>query len=337
MIKINPKLTKVYVACPANYATGGPELLHQLASQLIKMGIRAFMLYVPYGAENPVHPNYEHYNVPYVSQVENLKENIVIIPEAMPQLIFDETISKTRQVIWWLSVDNFFPYINGLLQRHSHKKLFRAKQFFFNYYKIPTIKYISKKGKFYHLSQSAYATNFLKKNNIRHVAYLSDYLNKAFLNTAVTTSQERKNVVLYNPKKGLEFTKLLIEQAPEINFVPIENMTPSQVSELLANSKVYIDFGNHPGKDRFPREAAIMGCCILTNKKGSAKYYEDVPIGDEFKFEDNLDTIPKILTKIRACLESYPQEQEKFDHYREIIKGEEQRFKKDLEKIFHIS
>ncbi len=337
MIKINQQLTKIYVACPANYATGGPELLHQLANQLIKMGIQAFMLYIPYGSENPVHPNYEHYKVPYATQVENSKENIVIIPEAMPQLIFDKEISKMRQVIWWLSVDNFFPYIDGLLQRHSHKKMFKLKQLLFNYYKIPTVKYIASKRKFYHLSQSAYATDFLKNNNIHHVAYLSDYLNKAFLSkSSSSTQKERKNVVLYNPKKGLEFTKLLIQQAPHITFVPIENMSPEQVSELLSSSKVYIDFGNHPGKDRFPREAAIMGCCIITNKKGSANFFEDVPINDEFKFGDRIDDIPKIVAKIDNCLENYNQEQSKFNHYREVIRNEEQKFKADLAKIFLI-
>jgi len=31
--------TKIYVACPGNVATGGPELLHQL-------GLKAFMFYM---------------------------------------------------------------------------------------------------------------------------------------------------------------------------------------------------------------------------------------------------------------------------------------------------
>lgn len=148
MIKINQQLTKIYVACPANYATGGPELLHQLANQLIKMGIQAFMLYIPYGSENPVHPNYEHYKVPYATQVENSKENIVIIPEAMPQLIFDKEISKMRQVIWWLSVDNFFPYIDGLLQRHSHKKCLSLSSCFLITIKYQLLSILPVKGNF---------------------------------------------------------------------------------------------------------------------------------------------------------------------------------------------
>lgn len=69
-------------------------------------------------------------------------------------------------------------------------------------------------------------------------------------------------------KKGIKFTKKLIDKSIGIKWIPIENMTTQQVKSLLGNSKVYVDFGNHPGKDRFPREAAIMGCCVITGKRG---------------------------------------------------------------------
>jgi hypothetical protein len=45
MIEIFPE-TKIYVACPANTATGGPELLHQLAYHFINdLGIKAYIYY----------------------------------------------------------------------------------------------------------------------------------------------------------------------------------------------------------------------------------------------------------------------------------------------------
>ena len=51
-------------------------------------------------------------------------------------------------------------------------------------------------------------------------------------------------------------------------------MTPEQVVDLMSESKVYIDFGNHPGKDRIPREAVINGCCVITGVRGSARFKE---------------------------------------------------------------
>ena len=38
--------TMVYVGCPANGVSGGPELLHQLCSELLRRGVRACMYYL---------------------------------------------------------------------------------------------------------------------------------------------------------------------------------------------------------------------------------------------------------------------------------------------------
>ena len=46
----------------------------------------------------------------------------------------------------------------------------------------------------------------------------------------------------------------------------------------------YIDFGPHPGMDRLPREAALAGCIVLTNREGAANFAKDVPLPEEFKF-----------------------------------------------------
>ena len=102
------------------------------------------------------------------------------------------------------------------------------------------------------------------------------------------------------------------------------------------SSKVYVDFGTHPGKDRFPREAAISGCCILTDKKGSAKFSRDVPISNEYKFEDEDKNISKIRNKINFCLTNYDEAIDQFESYRKYILSEKKSFGLDCEKIFFI-
>lgn len=93
--------------------------------------------------------------------------------------------------------------------------------------------------------------------------------------------------------------------SPDVNWVPLVNMTNDQVKQKMLNSKVYIDFGNHPGKDRFPREAAISGCCIITGKRGAANYYEDVRIPEKFKFNQYKTKPENIIHRIRECLDSF--------------------------------
>ena len=119
-----------------------------------------------------------------------------------------------------------------------------------------------------------------------------------------------------------------------IEFLPLENMTPDEVAEACLSSKVYIDFGNHPGKDRFPREAATLGCVVITGRKGAANFYDDVRIKDEYKFEDKDENIENIIEKIKECFEKYDEKINEFKEYREMICGEEKKFQEDIEEIF---
>ena len=145
----------------------------------------------------------------------------------------------------------------------------------------------------------------------------------------------RENIVLYNPKKGLNFTKKIIEKSPSwIKWVPLINMSNDEVYQNLISGKVYIDFGNHPGKDRFPREAAISGCCILTDRKGAAAYQKDVPILEKYKFNDNKKNIPNIVNQIEYCLNNYQEAIKDFDSYRDFIRQEKDIFKKDIIRLF---
>ena len=145
---------------------------------------------------------------------------------------------------------------------------------------------------------------------------------------------QKQDIVVYNPKKGSLFTKKIIDAAPNIKFVPIIHMTRDEVIKTLQKAKVYIDFGNHPGKDRLPREATILGCCVITGKRGSARYYEDVPILETYKFEDKVENIPMIIEKIKDCFENFEKRHGDFDKYRKVIKEEHSRFVSDLKQVF---
>ena len=62
-------------------------------------------------------------------------------------------------------------------------------------------------------------------------------------------------------------------------------LSPEQVQAMLKKAKVYIDFGGHPGMDRIPREAALAGCIVVTNREGSAAFRQDVPIPSQYKIQ----------------------------------------------------
>lgn len=69
-------------------------------------------------------------------------------------------------------------------------------------------------------------------------------------------------------------------------------MSFEEVKETFLSSNVYVYLGNHASKDRFPREAIICGCCIITSMAaGSAWFSQDVPIDFSYKFKIKNDNI----------------------------------------------
>ena len=107
-------------------------------------------------------------------------------------------------------------------------------------------------------------------------------------------------------------------------------MTRDEVIELLSSSKVYMDFGFHPGKDRIPREAVLLGNCIITNRKGSASNTIDVPIDNSFKFVDKNFQLNNIYQKIKDMLNNYGQYKVEFQAYRNEVLQQEEIFDREV-------
>jgi len=353
MIEIYPE-TKVYIACPANVATGGPELLHQLCYHLREnLKVNAVMYYYNHNQndKSPVYMEYIQYNNQYVLEIDNKdddRKNILIVPEVKNGLLQLAKFRSIRKGVWFLSVD--FYYLSRLskkdyfLKRAINKlsKMLIKKPFLdFDITSQSVIDHMIRKVDYtkdallstaeFYLFQSWYAFKHFDKLNPKY--YLSDYLNTAFLEMNTDLSS-KENIVVYNPKKGYLFTSKIISFARDIKFIPLENMSRDMVIKILQKAKVYIDFGNHPGKDRLPREAAILGCCVITGRRGSAAFFEDVPIPNEYKFDDTEENIPRIVDKIKDCFENFEERYKDFEYYRNIIKSEPKKFLEDLKKIF---
>ena len=325
--------TKVYVLCPANFQTGGPELAHQLASTLISFGVKAIMFYyqasTPLDKEDPVHEVYKKYHVPYTFGIEDKPHNILVTPEGVTEYFYG--FKKIRRVLWWMSVDNYLSHLmkkfSGDLNDPLAKPL--AKFFYFG----------KEDSDIEHLVQSEYARQFIKLNGIANnkIHMVEDYLNQTFLTRAAQVDlSKKKNIVAYNPKKGLELVEHFIAIAPNIDWRPIKDMTPAQVQELLASAKVYIDFGNHPGKDRIPREAAVSGCVVLVGKRGAAINDIDINIPAEFKFDLKIATPQNVINKIREVFDDFATAHEKQAAYRARIHDDKNRFVNEVVEAFEI-
>ena len=283
------------------------------------------MYYVPDDRPDPVHKNYIEYDTTFTREVEDVPENLLIIPESMTYLL--SNYKKIKKMIWWLSVDNYFIRIRGVkgrINRFLFDRLGSQNYFFFE----TSLRQVD-----YHVVQSYYAEMVLRKHNIANYSHLSDYLNERFMRQAIDLAG-KKNIVAYNPRKGRSFTQKIIDSAKDIQFIPISGMSRGDVVSLLTSAKVYIDFGHHPGKDRIPREAAMLDCCVITNRRGSARYVEDVPIPEAFKFDESNRSIPLIIGKIQECFTHYTHCNSTFDAYRSTIRSQETEFTDQIHSLF---
>lgn len=317
------KFNKVFIMSNVG-ATGGTELLHQLAYKLNNYGQPAYMVYSkPVKGTSVEKAFFDKYQVKEAKIVEESPDNLLIMPENI--LKYLPKYRNIQKAVWWLSVDNY----SGAR---------KAKCSAFRYILRTLLDYgISLYDKKWeHYVQSEYARLYVV--NDRHVPEskvheLSDYLNSEFIeNNKEISFEGRVNNILYNPKKGIETTTKIKQLLPGYNWIPIKGMTPAQICELMQQSKLYIDFGNHPGKDRMPREAAICGCCIITGKRGAAANNIDVKIPAKYKISDN--DFESIAKRINEVMNNYESLARDFDAYRDKIRKEESVFDEQVRKLF---
>ncbi len=333
-LKISTK-TKIYIMCPANFATGGPEALHQLGKELVVQGFDAYMYYLNFDYtqyESPIHDNYKKYEVPYTERVENKEDNILIFPETYCTYLWQKDYKNIQKVIWWLSVTNFLISLKNVETQYKRIKNYFIKRLYKNY-PIPTLKKV-KKTNAIHIARSYYSIDYLTKNGFVVTGQLSDYMHDRFLSGA-DFKAEKTNTIIYNPVKNDEFLKSIELQVPEYQWIPIhKGYTPDEVLQLMIRAKVYIDFGYHPGKEKMPREACLSDCCLIIGKDGSAKFKEDMPINDTYHFEKSENLQPLIVDKIKDCIINYDKNIKDFAVYKQVLLLEKKMFKESVRNLF---
>lgn len=185
------KTSKVYINIPAGTAAGGVESLFQLADAINNVGGESIVLWdIPYA--DPIPAKYKHYNIQHSKDVEDISDNWVIYPEVWTEKL--DTYKNMKKAIWWLSVDNN----HGKFQDFSNSNIT-------------------------HFYQSFYALDFLQKNGVEKYLPLFDYIPSKYIESTYDINQ-KKNIVCYNPVKGLGVTNQIKSLNPDIELVPIVGM-----------------------------------------------------------------------------------------------------------------
>jgi len=318
---------KIYIFCPAGYASGGPEALHQLRFYMEAVKLNAYLVYYGNSKNNLTPDRYLIYNpkIKTIDEIIDIETNYIIVPENNTLLLND--FFKIRKCIWWLSVgfyDN--PPMN------FSEKIKNEIKYILGYKQKEKSKYNFNLHDCLNLCGSLYAFNYLTKLGVKNQKFLIEPISKEFLECKKKNDFERDEVILYNPSKTSVIMKKLLERK-EFVFLPLQGYNIDQLIDIYSKAKLYIDFGDFNGPERIPKEAVYFGCSILVGKKNAAKNSFDVAIPNKYKIK-NYNNVDLVSRKIRDMLFNYEKNIKEFDEFKIKISKLEVNFINQISEIF---
>ncbi|TFC56974.1 MULTISPECIES: hypothetical protein [unclassified Cryobacterium] len=328
----------IYVFYPRGLRTGGPEALHQLVDALRKSGQQAFL--VPFmGTEDAARVrDYEIYDAPEAPRAIDQAGNAVIVPEVWIDLLREFT--QAQRMCWWLSID-YSPVFRILRSRSDDKAGLG------NEHKVKPRQYLKDYAisvrprrelvqSTLHLAQSHYAWAYLYAQLNVVPTLLGDYTPLFRIEGFRSdVANDRGRTVAYNPKKGSELTERVIAKTSDIEWRPLIGMSADDVCRSLASTAIYLDLGQHPGKDRMPREAAYLGAVTIVARRGAGAFTQDVPLPWQHKVQP---TDPHFLERTVALLDQVLAEpqahRDSQNEYRSALLREKEVFFAEVQRAF---
>ena len=291
----------VYILSP--YITSGaPEALHQLCHHLNIMGIDSYLVYFDKQHESGYPLLYQdmYPNLQEAKEIED--DSIVIFFEIMKYTIVEKlyAVKNCTYMLWWLSINNAIMYqtIETNLENPSIIHLFHGE--FIKQYVCP----------FFTQNQRWY--------------YLHDYIDTDVFHPE---KDHKEDIIAYNPQKDFISGPLLIPKG--YRTLPLIDLDRKHLIHTLQNCKIYLDLGAHNGRDRIPREAALLGCVVITNQFGSAKYEEDIGIPPECKVSNEQEA----YALLDNVLDKYPYYYDAQKEYRDSLLTDKRRFQDQIRHI----
>jgi len=353
----------IYIVAPARVYTGGPTALFQLCRELRANGIDTAMAFYGDVFMDPVHPNYKKYHCSWIvlSSVKDDENSVLIAPETAVDKM--HRFRKAKRIIYWLAVDNyvlslykpskidFISYFirNNLFDLHNIVNAFATKniQVYYNAFAAKYVKLLIDSGKIsipkadLHIAQSMYAKEFLLSHSIDNddIMLLREPLEEEFLDIANIVKRDTKsNVIAWNSRKAYPVALKLVNILRKHGYTVLElkNVGKEKMIKILLKSKVFIDVGIHPGRDRPPREAIALDNITIVNNHGGCYHYMDYMVPTEFKWNCYFDcdiNYNKHVEDIEHYLENYEYYIKRFQNAKQSVLSEPQVYKDDLKHL----
>jgi hypothetical protein len=330
------------IYCPVGVKTGGPEALYQLGAMLKELGYDCLIIPSIETQDMQTASDFLIYNMGYLKSKKIKSSDVLITPniESLPSWLIKRV--KNPIVMWWLSVDNSpHPFFRNFEVKNfayhvgwnlfkddslkSRKPILRFMQLILgrsqntimnsmrSRIRLIIIKLRTKPINLEnctHIAQSYYAKNIVEhyfRTKVQIVSDYTDFNDNSFLKLSnKILNPAEKMLISFNPYKGKEFLDTIISlMPPQYKFIPIKNMSTSQVRETLQKSSLYLDLGHFPGRDRIPCEAILSGTPVILALRGAARNLKDYKLSSDYKIDLELNGPSESKEIIEAILRDY--------------------------------
>lgn len=317
-----------------NKQMGGPEALHQLAQIMRQLGLDARLMVLqrpddiriadgvitqPSRIAERVVPDYAsaypQYEPVYTQRFELADDALVILPETRAEMI--GMFAPSSVALWWLSVHNGF-YRGARLREDE-----------------PFRKRVFESGEVLHFHQTEHARRMLIHFKTAEIYPLVDYTDPLFTRLQ-PAGPNSGAAIAFNPAKGEMHYAPFFAAHPEFTPLPIRGMTKAQVLDTLSQTRIFVEFGHNPGKDRMPREAACAGAVVVARLEGGSVHFDDTPIPSGHKFDNDALTNGQLAATLRAIAADPQPHWDSQAYYRNYLRTEEDLMRAQAKRLFAI-
>lgn len=330
---------KVFVYYPRGKDSGGPEALYQLVDSLRRSNIEAYLVPYPSTVTEKAIPYFvSRYDAPEVLNTDDRKGSAILVPEAQLSLL--RHVRRASPICWWLSIESSHYFrdarsrINRRLDQRNPVIIDLCKDAFGAGRSVASRLVVSDLTRISHLAQSHYAWSYLATRLPMPPSLVSDYTVVENEQLSENTHAKQRPVVAYNGMKGALLVEQVAQHFSELEFRPIMGMSRTGVQDALRQAMVYLDLGPHPGKDRLPREAALLGCVTIVAMRGAGAFFDDVPIPISQKVGVEGGIVKNATRVLRRVFKDLASEYSLQQSYRQEIRGERRRFDSQVSAYF---
>ena len=362
---------RVYVASPLGQRTGGPEALTLLVHSLRQRGVESYLIPMRNFRGKSNHPEYEVYDFEVAERIADPQRDHFVLTEVSPIESRRELSQVPDERVWmlWLSVNfspipqaryfkadqedcSFFPPgveqhlpelwpyddspISGGTFRNWREALRRTRSLgsrraIATPVEALSIDYAERtvRRDINFGTQSYYGQAFVRRHLGREAFMLSDYPRAM---PSIGDVKRKPNLVTYNGAKGQWKIDDLRSRLPDVEFRPIQGMSREEVYQALAQSTLYIEIGHLPGRDRLPREAALLGTPTVLLARGAGFCWEDFPLGVDYRIPYTVDWADRMAPVIRESLADQKHVLAEQEEFRNWVQGEKERYDQAIDR-----